>query len=149
TLAELGAEHERRGAGIDLAGVVDEPQTDTVFAQWRENGSSAWKIPLLAKALTSLPFSGKPSIPWTPDSVHNFMHAKVTVADDTVFLGSFNLSRSGEQNAENVLEVQDPGLAERLAGFVDEVRGRYPPSSIPAQARAAISSGSSTSSAIP
>lgn len=149
TLAELGAEHERRGVGIDLAGVVDEPQTDTVFAQWRENGSSAWKIPLLAKALTSLPFSGKPSIPWTPDSVHNFMHAKVTVADDTVFLGSFNLSRSGEQNAENVLEVQDPGLAERLAGFVDEVRGRYPPSSIPAQARAAISSGSSTSSAIP
>jgi phosphatidylserine/phosphatidylglycerophosphate/cardiolipin synthase-like enzyme len=50
----------------------------------------------------------------------------VTVADDTVFCGSFNLSRSGEENAENVLEIRDPALADRLAAFVDEVRARYP-----------------------
>jgi phosphatidylserine/phosphatidylglycerophosphate/cardiolipin synthase-like enzyme len=54
------------------------------------------------------------------------MHAKVTVADDTVFLGSFNLSRSGERNAENVLELEDAPLADELAGFVDSVRARYP-----------------------
>ena len=54
------------------------------------------------------------------------MHAKVTIADDTVFVGSFNLSRSGEQNAENVLEIEDAGLADRLAAFVDLVRGPYP-----------------------
>ena len=53
------------------------------------------------------------------------MHAKVTVADDTVFLGSFNLSRSGEENAENVLEIADAALADRLAAFVDELRARY------------------------
>ena len=47
--------------------------------------------------------------------VHDYMHAKVTVADDVVFVGSFNLSHSGEQNAENVLEIHDPALAERLA----------------------------------
>ena len=55
------------------------------------------------------------------------MHAKVTVADDTVFLGSFNLSRSGERNAENVLELEDAGLAARMAAFVDGVRARYTP----------------------
>jgi phosphatidylserine/phosphatidylglycerophosphate/cardiolipin synthase-like enzyme len=54
------------------------------------------------------------------------MHAKVTICDDTVFLGSFNLSRSGEMNAENVLEIHDPALAERLAGYVDGVRSTYP-----------------------
>ena len=54
------------------------------------------------------------------------MHAKVTVADDVVFVGSFNLSHSGELNAENVLEIADPVLAERLAAFVDEIRGTYP-----------------------
>jgi phosphatidylserine/phosphatidylglycerophosphate/cardiolipin synthase-like enzyme len=54
------------------------------------------------------------------------MHAKVTVADDTVFLGSFNLSRSGEENAENVLEIADARLADRLAGWIDELRARYP-----------------------
>jgi phosphatidylserine/phosphatidylglycerophosphate/cardiolipin synthase-like enzyme len=55
------------------------------------------------------------------------MHAKVTVADDTVFVGSFNLSHSGEENAENVLEVADAALADQLAAFVDEIRSRYPP----------------------
>ena len=54
------------------------------------------------------------------------MHAKLTVIDDMVFTGSYNLSRSGEQNAENVLEIEDAALAERLAAFVDEVRARYP-----------------------
>ena len=54
------------------------------------------------------------------------MHAKVVVADDTVFVGSFNLSHSGEQNAENVVELEDPELAKQLGAFVDEVRGRYP-----------------------
>jgi phosphatidylserine/phosphatidylglycerophosphate/cardiolipin synthase-like enzyme len=43
-----------------------------------------------------------------------------------VFAGSFNLSRSGELNAENVLELHDPELAERLAAFIDAIRGRYP-----------------------
>jgi phosphatidylserine/phosphatidylglycerophosphate/cardiolipin synthase-like enzyme len=50
----------------------------------------------------------------------------VTVADDTVFLGSFNLSHSGELNAENVLEIADAALADRLAAYIDGVRGRYP-----------------------
>jgi phosphatidylserine/phosphatidylglycerophosphate/cardiolipin synthase-like enzyme len=63
--------------------------------------------------------------------VHDFMHAKVVVADDTSFLGSFNLSRSGERNAENVLEIRDPALADRLAGYVDSVRERYPPATPP------------------
>ena len=54
------------------------------------------------------------------------MHAKVTVADDTVFVGSFNLSRSGETNAENVLEIADAALADQMAGWIDEVRARFP-----------------------
>ena len=51
------------------------------------------------------------------------MHAKVTVADDVVFLGSFNLSRSGEENAENVLEIADPA-ARRPAGRLDRRAAR-------------------------
>ena len=54
------------------------------------------------------------------------MHAKVTVADDTVFVGSFNLSRSGEENAENVLEIADAALADRMAEWIDALRARYP-----------------------
>ena len=59
------------------------------------------------------------------------MHAKVVVADDVAFVGSFNLSRSGERNAEDVLEIHDAAIADRLATFVDQIRGRYPPATPP------------------
>jgi len=60
------------------------------------------------------------------------MHAKIAVADDVAFVGSFNLSRSGEQNAENVLELADAAIADALAAFVDEIRARYPAVTLPA-----------------
>ena len=126
TLVEIVKEHR-----CDLAGVVDDTQVDQVFHQWKTNGVSAWKIPLLQSVLEGAPWSGKESIPWTPDSVHNFMHAKIVVADDTAFVGSFNLSRSGERNAENVFEIQHADVADRLAAFVDEIRGRYPAATVP------------------
>jgi phosphatidylserine/phosphatidylglycerophosphate/cardiolipin synthase-like enzyme len=120
-LAQVVSEGE-----LDLAGCVDQPQVHGVIYQWRQNGNVAWKLPLLERVMHG-EFSGKRSEPWRPGGgLHNFMHAKLTVADDTVFLGSFNLSRSGERNAENVLEIEDAELAERMAAYVDEVRRRYP-----------------------
>ncbi len=110
----------------DITGVVDATQLGQVIDQWRLNGNAAWKIPLLETVIERARFTGKHSTPWGPGSLHDYMHAKVTVCDDTVFLGSFNLSRSGEMNAENVLEIHHPPLADRLAGFVDGVRARYP-----------------------
>jgi phosphatidylserine/phosphatidylglycerophosphate/cardiolipin synthase-like enzyme len=88
-------------------------------------------MPLIGRVLGGAPFSGKKSTPYGQGDVHDYMHAKVTVADDYVFTGSFNLSHSGEVNAENMLEIRDPELAERLGGFVDEIRGRYRPAPLP------------------
>lgn len=77
-------------------------------------------------------FTGKNSTPYGHgDDVHDFMHAKVTVADDHVFAGSYNLSHSGELNAENVLEIVDPRLADRLAAWIEEIRARYEPAPLP------------------
>jgi phosphatidylserine/phosphatidylglycerophosphate/cardiolipin synthase-like enzyme len=121
TLAEIASDGK-----IDVAGIVDVTQIHEVLRQWEANGNSTWKAPALEAALTRAPFAGKRSTPWAPGSLHNYMHAKMTVADDTVFVGSFNLSHSGEQNAENVLEIEDGELAGRMASFVDELRGRYP-----------------------
>jgi phosphatidylserine/phosphatidylglycerophosphate/cardiolipin synthase-like enzyme len=112
---------------LDIAGVCDATQIHEVLHQWHQNGNVTWKKPLLDQVVASGHFSGKQSTPWAPGTVHDFMHAKVTVADDTVFVGSFNLSRSGESNAENVLEIHDPAIADRLATYIDEVRARYPP----------------------
>ena len=97
-----------------------------VLRQWEMNGNASWKEPLLRTALSRAPFAGKHSTPYGPGTVHDYMHAKVTVADDVTFLGSFNLSHSGEENAENVLELTDPALADELAAFIDRIRDRYP-----------------------
>jgi phosphatidylserine/phosphatidylglycerophosphate/cardiolipin synthase-like enzyme len=126
TLAEVAAEHR-----VDLCGVVDRTQMEQVVYQWRTNGHSAWKIPILASVFANADFKGKPSTQWTPETPHDFMHAKVTVADDVVFAGSFNLSRSGEMNAENVIEVHDAELAGRIAGFIEQVRERYEAMPVP------------------
>ena len=116
---------------VDVAGVVDATQMRGVFHQWNLNGNSEWKLPLVGRVFGQAPFSGKNSTPYGEGSVHDFMHAKVTVADDLVFTGSYNLSHSGELNAENVLEIRDAELADRLAGWIDEVRGRYGSAPLP------------------
>jgi phosphatidylserine/phosphatidylglycerophosphate/cardiolipin synthase-like enzyme len=118
-----------------VAGVVDGTQMEQVFQQWHENGNAAWKLPLIERVLDRGDFSGKPSTPYTPESVHDFMHAKVTVCDDVVFVGSFNLSHSGEQNAENVLEIHDAEVADRMAAFIDQVRSRYPEAPLPGRSQ--------------
>jgi phosphatidylserine/phosphatidylglycerophosphate/cardiolipin synthase-like enzyme len=113
-------------ADIDLAGVVDGTQVAQVISQWRADVNAAWKIPTLQTVLHFAPFSGKRSTPYGPGTVHDYMHAKFVVADEMVFVGSYNLSHSGEENAENVLEIRDAALADRLASFADEIRAKYP-----------------------
>jgi phosphatidylserine/phosphatidylglycerophosphate/cardiolipin synthase-like enzyme len=120
-----------------VVGVVDDTQLDDVLRQWSRNRVSAWKIPLLETIVAKAGFSGKPSTPWSPDGVQDFMHAKVVVCDDVSFVGSFNFSRSGERNAENVVEIRDPATADALARYVEEVAGRYPAATLPALAVAA------------
>jgi len=122
----LGALAGAVGAGrVDVAGCVDQTQVRGVVYQWHESGKATWKLPLLERVMAGA-FTGKLSTPYGATSVHDFMHAKVTVVDDTAFVGSFNLSRSGEENAENVLEIEDDAIAAQLAAFVDGVRARYP-----------------------
>ncbi len=111
---------------VDVAGCVDATQIREVVHQWHVDGDVSWKLPLLEHLIASGAFTGKLSTPYGAGTVHDFMHAKVCVCDDTTFVGSFNLSRSGEKNAENVLEIEDAALADRLAAYIDGVRARYP-----------------------
>jgi phosphatidylserine/phosphatidylglycerophosphate/cardiolipin synthase-like enzyme len=138
TLAEVLAEKR-----VEVLGVCDWTQLHAVFGQWKMNPGSQWKMPLLADVLEGAEFTGKRSTPYAPGRVHDYMHAKVTVADDTSFIGSFNLSRSGEMNAENVIEIHDAAIADRMAAFIDGIRTAYPDVDPPAfaetaEARAAV-----------
>src|ERR1700693_5984459 len=84
-----------------------------------------WKGPAFLAVSAAFPFASKVTTPYTPTSVHDFMHAKITVVDNTVFTGSYNLSHAGEDNAENLLALDSAPLADRFVEFVDAVFARY------------------------
>jgi phosphatidylserine/phosphatidylglycerophosphate/cardiolipin synthase-like enzyme len=93
--------------------------------QWSTNPAAAWKLRAWETVAAGIPFGSKLSTPYASGSVHDFMHAKATVSDDTVFCGSYNLSHSGEENAENVLEIEDAALADSFVAYIDQVSARY------------------------
>jgi phosphatidylserine/phosphatidylglycerophosphate/cardiolipin synthase-like enzyme len=53
------------------------------------------------------------------------MHNKVLIIDDTVITGSYNFSRSAEFNAENILFIESPPLAETYSGYIDHLIQKY------------------------
>jgi len=120
TLAEV-VEHP----GIDIAGVYDATQMDEVQHQWGSQATSAWKITAFHSIVAAVKFGAKRSTPYAKGTVHDFMHAKILVADDYVYTGSFNLSHSGEMNAENVMQIHSAAVADTCAAYIDGVAARY------------------------
>ena len=106
----------------EFGGVYDETQMESVVEQWK-TGPSAWKIPVFRDIASKL--SGKRSTPYSPTSKHDFMHNKVVVADDAVVTGSYNLSHSATENAENLLVIHDRDLADRYVAYIDGLVQRY------------------------
>jgi phosphatidylserine/phosphatidylglycerophosphate/cardiolipin synthase-like enzyme len=66
---------------------------------------------------SSADFVAHEGIPTRIDAVHAIAHNKVMVIDGTTVLtGSFNFTKAAEEhNAENLLVIQDPALAEKYA----------------------------------
>jgi phosphatidylserine/phosphatidylglycerophosphate/cardiolipin synthase-like enzyme len=120
TLAEVSA-----NTGIDIAGVYDATQMDEVMRQWGGQATVTWKIAAFHTITSAIRFGAKRSIPYSKGSVHDFMHAKILVADDYVYTGSFNLSHSGEMNAENVMQIESAAVADACAAYIDRVAARY------------------------
>jgi len=123
---------EALGRGVlSLAGCYDRTQMAEVMYQWSQKPGSAWKQQAWETVRLGMRWGAKTSTPYSPGSIHDFMHAKCLIADDTVFVGSFNFSHSGEENAENVLEIESPEVADTFAAYVDGLVERYRPHSVP------------------
>jgi len=111
--------------GCDAVITVDGPQMQQALAQWQADGRAAWKGPLYERVVASGKVAAKPSTPYSPGALHDYMHAKLVVCDDWVLTGSYNCSHSGEMNAENLLDIHDAALADRCAVFCEAVHARY------------------------
>ncbi len=111
--------------GLDLCGCVDATLMAGMVARWACAPSSRWKLEAWEALRGRGRWGGKRSLPYGTGAVRDVMHAKCLVADDTVLVGSYNFSRAGERNAENVLEIEGRPLADRVAGFVERLSRRY------------------------
>jgi phosphatidylserine/phosphatidylglycerophosphate/cardiolipin synthase-like enzyme len=107
---------------LEFGGILDATQMASVLDQW--HGTPAeWKTKVFEHISRGL--AGKRSTPFTPQSRHDFMHNKIIIADDTVVTGSYNLSHSATENAENVLFLHDAQLADEYNAYVEQLVKRY------------------------
>jgi phosphatidylserine/phosphatidylglycerophosphate/cardiolipin synthase-like enzyme len=118
-IAALGA--LLRLGQVRVSGLYDRTQMQSVLEQWREVPHNHWKIGAVRDIVAAAGLVGKRSTPYSPSSRHDFMHDKVLVVDDTVVTGSYNFSR----NAENVLLITSPALAETYAATIAHLIQKY------------------------
>jgi phosphatidylserine/phosphatidylglycerophosphate/cardiolipin synthase-like enzyme len=122
-IGELG--NLLRASRVKVDGIYDRTQMEEVYRQWQDVPSNRWKIGALSEITARAHLVGKNSTPYTPTSTHDFMHNKVLVVDDTVITGSYNFSRSAEFNAENILFIESPPLAETYSAYIDHLIQKY------------------------
>jgi phosphatidylserine/phosphatidylglycerophosphate/cardiolipin synthase-like enzyme len=121
-LAALASAIDR---GIPLTGIYDGGQMDPIVRQWKSNPKDAAVVANWQKVAALLVH--KQSTPYTPTSVHDFMHLKVLIADDEVTTGSYNFSANAEHNAENQIHLTDPDTVAAYTDYVNTVIATYTP----------------------
>ena len=122
-IGELG--NLLRAGKVKVDGIYDRTQMVEVYRQWEEVPSNQWKIGALHEIVSGAGLVGKDSTPYRPTSRHDFMHNKILVVDDTVITGSYNFSRSAQFNAENILFLDSPSLAETYSAYIDHLKTKY------------------------
>ena len=110
---------------VPVDGVYDKTQMESVLLQWQDVPHNHWKIGALGDIVARARLVGKLSTPYSPTGPHDFMHDKVLVVDDTVITGSYNFSRSAEFNAENILLIESPALADAYSATIDHLIAKY------------------------
>lgn len=121
----LGALGDMMQHGLPINGIYDGTQMDGVLAQWRDNPHASWKTPAFQALVRYGHLVGKPSTPWSATSIHDFMHNKIIVVDDTVITGSYNFSRNAQANAENILLIENAALATTYRNYIRHIAARY------------------------
>ena len=114
-----------RSGRAPVSGIYDQTQMASVLEQWQDVPHNHWKIGAVRDIVAEARLVGKDSTPYSPTSRHDFMHNKTLVVDDTVITGSYNFSHSAEQNAENLLMLTNPALADAYSDYIDHLMEKY------------------------
>ena len=107
----------------EITGIYDSTQMEQTIENWKTIPHNVKYIDIFKEVVAG--FASKASIPYSPGGRHNFMHNKLVVCDDAVFMGSFNLSHSATMNAENALVIRNAAVAEQYSQYIDQLIGHY------------------------
>ncbi|HEY3290200.1 MAG TPA: phosphatidylserine/phosphatidylglycerophosphate/cardiolipin synthase family protein [Anaerolineae bacterium] len=113
----------RRQQVPDIHGIYDSTQMQQTILNWQDVPHNLPLVDIFQEVVAG--FAAKVSIPYSPGGKHNFMHSKVVVCDDSVFMGSFNLSHSATMNAENALVIHNAGIADQYVAYIDLLIAQY------------------------
>jgi phosphatidylserine/phosphatidylglycerophosphate/cardiolipin synthase-like enzyme len=111
--------------GVPIEGVYDFSQMEGVKYQWKLVPANNWKIPAFEQLVKYGNLVGKRSTPYTPTSVHDYMHNKIMALDDVTITGSYNFSRHAQRNAENLLLITSAPLAQTYREYVRRIAEMY------------------------
>ena len=111
--------------GVPIEGVYDYTQMEGVKYQWKQVPPNHWKPGAWEDLVQYGHLIGKKSIPYTPTSIHDYMHNKVMVLDDVVITGSYNFSRHAQRNAENLLLITSEALAGTYRDYIHGLMERF------------------------
>jgi phosphatidylserine/phosphatidylglycerophosphate/cardiolipin synthase-like enzyme len=110
--------------GLTVTGIYDGPEMHQVEGAWTRSGKSDDKLALWNKIKPAL--VGKHSTPYTAGGAHDFMHNKLVVVDGrSVITGSFNFSTNATHNAENILQIDNAGIAGQYTDYVASLVRKY------------------------
>jgi phosphatidylserine/phosphatidylglycerophosphate/cardiolipin synthase-like enzyme len=110
---------------VPFEGVYDFSQMEGVKYQWKLVPQNHWKIPAFERIVDHGKLVGKKSTPYTPTSVHDYMHNKIMVLDDITISGSYNFSRNAQRNAENLLLLSSAPLARTYRDYINRIAKVY------------------------
>lgn len=140
----MGAILDRMHRVDTFGGIFDGPEMRMVLKEWGKSsahgdgGSSAAARRAAASGAKAQQFEQiaqflhyKKSLPFSAKGVHNFMHNKFAVIDDTVITGSFNFSTNAQSNAENMVIIESAELADAYAEFAQTLINAYPDTGTP------------------
>lgn len=141
----MGAILDRMHRVHDFGGIFDGPEMHMILNEWDRSGHQKSDNPTArrrsaAASAKTRQFEDiaaflhrKDSLPYKDSGLHNFMHNKFVVIDDTVITGSFNLSTNAQRNAENVLLIRSKEIADAYATYVNDLTAKYKNIGLPAE----------------
>jgi phosphatidylserine/phosphatidylglycerophosphate/cardiolipin synthase-like enzyme len=122
----LGALVDAIDRGVELTGVYDGTEMRGVERAWGRGNSSTSAAKLAAWNTVKQRLIPKWSHPYTATGPHDFMHNKTVSIDGRVVVtGSFNFSLNATGNAENVLAIEDAGIAENYTRYIADLVKTY------------------------